>query len=212
MLSPTARAFLDAARVAADLIAAPEVERAWDGPSALREFTVRGLSGHLLRATTSVEAYLNRREPEGEPVSAAEYYVQAVGEPDVDSELHRAVRQRGEEQAAGGYESVRDEAHRMIDRLEARLDAEPPDRKVEAFKGIVLRLDDYLVTRLIELVVHIDDLAVSVGLPVPALPPEATWPAIDALVETARLKHGDTAVLRALARRERDEVGALRVL
>jgi hypothetical protein len=31
-------------------------------------------------------------------------------------------------------------------------------------------------------------------------------------VEAARLKHGDVAVLRALTRRERDEVGALRVL
>jgi hypothetical protein len=36
--------------------------------------------------------------------------------------------------------------------------------------------------------------------------------AIDTLVEVARLRHGDTAVLRALARRERDSVAALRVM
>lgn len=212
MLSPVARTFLDAGRVAARLLAAPEVARAWDGPSALPEFTVRGLAGHLLRATGSVEAYLDRAEPGGEPVGAAEYYVQAVGEPDVDSEVHRAIRQRGEEQAAGGHGAVAAEAHAVLDRLAARLEAEPSERSVRAYKDIVLRLDDYLVTRLIELVVHVDDLAVSVGLPVPALPREATSLAIAALVEVARLKHGDLAVLRALARRERDEAEALRVL
>lgn len=212
MISPVARTFLEAGRVAADLIAAPEVETAWDGPSALREFTVRGLAGHLLRATGSVEAYLARDEPSGDPVSAAEYYVRAVDEPDIDSEIHRAIRRRGEEQAAGGYAAVKTEAFGILDRLTERLEAEPPARKVRAYKDIVLRLDDYLVTRLIELVVHVDDLAVSAGVRVPALPAAATEAAIGALVEAARVKHGDLAVLRALARRERDTVEALRVL
>ena len=36
--------------------------------------------------------------------------------------------------------------------------------------------------------------------------------AIDVLVGVARIRHGDMAVLRALARRERDQVQALRVL
>lgn len=204
--------FLDAGRVAAELLARPEVERAWDSPSALPELTVRGLAGHLLRATGSVAAYLDRAEPDGEPVSAAGYYVQAVAEPDIHSEVHRAIRQRGEQEATGGYESVRDRSYELLETLRARLDAEPPERKVRAYQDIVLTIDDYLVTRLIELVVHVDDLAVSVGLPTPELPREATALAIEALVEVARLKHGDTAVLRALTRRERDEVGALRVL
>jgi hypothetical protein len=210
--SPVVATFLATGRVAADLIASPEVAAAWDGPSALREFTVRGLAGHLLRATGSVEAYLARPEPSGEPIGAAAYYVQAVDEPDIDSEIHRAIRQRGEEQAAGGYESVVAEARAVLDRLAERLAAEPRGRVVRAYKDLVLSIDDYLVTRLIELVVHVDDLAVSVGLPVPELPAEATGLAIGALVEAARLKHGDVAVLRALARRERDEVEALRVL
>ncbi|MFN2587990.1 MAG: maleylpyruvate isomerase N-terminal domain-containing protein [Actinomycetota bacterium] len=212
MPSPVARAFLDAGRVAAELIARPEVGAGWDGPSALPELTVRGLTGHLLRATVSVEAYLNRDEPDGQPIGAAAYYLQAVDEPDIHSPLHRAIRQRGEEQAAPGYESVRDEAFGMLDRLETRLDAEPAGRKVRVYKDFVLLLDDYLVTRVIELVVHVDDLAASVGAAAPPLPRDATRIAIDALVEMARLKHGDLAVLRALTRRERDDVGALRVL
>ncbi|HEX2057276.1 MAG TPA: maleylpyruvate isomerase N-terminal domain-containing protein [Actinomycetota bacterium] len=205
-------AFLEAGRVAADLLALPEVEGAWDSPSALPELSVRGLAGHLLRATGSVEAYLDRPEPDGAPVSAAEYYVQAVDEPDINSEVHRAIRQRGEEAAAGGYEAVRARSYELLDRLTARLGAEPPGRKVRAYKELVLVLDDYLVTRLIELTVHLDDLAVSVHVPPPDLPEEATKLAIEALVEAAKLKHGDLAVLRALTRRERDEVEALRVL
>ena len=212
MISFVARTFLDAARVAADLIARPEVEAAWDRPSALPEFSVRGLAGHLLRATTSVEAYLNREDPGGEPIGAAEYYMRAVDEPDIHSDIHRAIRQRGEEQAAGGYASVKTEAFAMLERLAERLEAEPAGRKVRAYKDLVLGLDDYLVTRLIELVVHVDDLAVSAGIDTPAPSAEASGLAIDALVESARLKHGDLAVLRALTRRERDEAGALRVL
>ncbi|MDQ4125734.1 MAG: maleylpyruvate isomerase N-terminal domain-containing protein [Actinomycetota bacterium] len=205
-------AFLDAGSVAADLLARPEVEAAWDAPSALPEFTVRGLAGHLLRATGSVTAYLDRDEPDGEPVSAAEYYVQAVEEPDIHSDVHRAIRQRGEDEAAGGFAAVRDRSYELLGVLRERLEAEPPGRKVRAYKDLVLSIDDYLVTRLIELTVHVDDLAVSIEIPPPDLPPEAMRLAIEALVEAAQLKHGDLAVLRALTRRERDQVGALRVL
>ena len=212
MTGSVREAFLDAGRVAADLISRPEVESSWDSPSALPEFTVRGLAGHLLRATGSVEAYLDRPEPEGVPVTAAEYYVQAVEEPDIHSEVHRAIRQRGEDEAAGGVAAVRSRSHELLDRLRERLAAEEPGRKVRAYKDLVLVLDDYLVTRMIELTVHVDDLAVSVGVPPPPLPPDATRLSIGALVEAAKLKHGDLAVLRALTRRERDQVGALRVL
>jgi hypothetical protein len=204
--------FLETGRVAADLLARPEVEEAWDAASALPEFTVRGLAGHLLRATGSVAAYLDRPEPDGEPISAARYYAVAVEEPDIHSDVHRAIRQRGEDEAAGGYESVRARSYELLETLAARLASEPPDRKVRAYKDLVLLIDDYLLTRLIELVVHVDDLAVSAGIPAPDLPVDATRLAIDSLVETARLKHGDPAVLRALTRRERDDVDALRVL
>ena len=204
--------FIDTGRVAAALLAAPEIAARWDEPSALEEFSVRGLAGHLLRATGSVVAYLGRPEPGGDPVSAAEYYLIAVDETDVHSELHRAIRKRGEETAAGGYEALVADSRTMLEQLESILRVEPTGRKVRAYKDLVLRLDDYLVTRLIELVVHIDDLAVSVGIPVPEMPADATRLAIETLVEVARLKHGDVAVMRGLTRRERDAVQALRVL
>ncbi len=68
------------------------------------------------------------------------------------------------------------------------------------------------LTRLVELTLHIDDLCVSVGVPTPQLPADGTGAAIETLVEVARLRHGDGAVLAALARRERDDGAALRVM
>ena len=72
-------------------------------------------------------------------------------------------------------------------------------------------LDEYLRTRLVELTVHIDDLAISVDV-APSVPAEAYAAAMDVLVAVGRRRHGDLAVLRALTRRERDQVEALRVL
>lgn len=212
-MEPSVRAtFLASSRIALDFIRADAIGERWDGPSALSEFTLRGLVGHLYRATGSVEIYLDRGEPDGAPIDAATYYSRAVDVPDIHSELHRAVRQRGEESAAGGHAAIVKGWSDLLERLEGRLAAEHPGRLVEVFKGLVIALDDYLVTRLVELVVHVDDVAVSIGMDGPELPDEGYDAAIGCLVEVARLRHGDPAVLRALARRERDAVEALRVL
>jgi hypothetical protein len=73
-----------------------------------------------------------------------------------------------------------------------------------------MRLDDYLVTRIVELAVHADDLATSVGLE-SSLPPAALAMAVHSLVDVVRVRHGDLAVLRALSRRERQTPELLRV-
>ncbi|MGN2635213.1 hypothetical protein ACTD5D_03275 [Nocardia takedensis] len=64
-------------------------------------------------------------------------------------------------------------------------------------------LDDFLLTRLLELVVHSDDLALSADLPTPPLPPHVYEPVLDLLTRLAVTRHGQTAVLRTLARAER---------
>ena len=215
--------FLEAVRAVAPLFGAPEIAARWEGRSALAEFSVRGLAGHLLRATTSVEAYLDRPEPEASEaaLSASAYFAAAIysdiGDapytgPDLRSDLQRAIRARGEEAAAGGPEALARAWSEAAGRLAERLAAEPPGRRMRVFNGLVIGLDDYLVTRLVEMCVHADDLAVSLGVPAPPLPEAATSLAIATLVGVARLRHGDPAVLRALARRERDEAGALRVV
>jgi hypothetical protein len=207
--------FCDAAEAAAPLAAAPALEERFDGPSALAEFSVRGLAGHLLRALTSVDGYLDRPAPDspGEVVSAAEYYASVLGgETDINTDFHRSIRQRGLEAAPESADAFPAAWAGMAARLRARLTAEPAGRVVQVFGDLVLTLDDYLVTRLIELVVHVDDLAVSLDVQPPPLPAAATGLVIGTLVEVARIRHGDTAVVRALARRERDPAGALRVI
>lgn len=66
-----------------------------------------------------------------------------------------------------------------------------------------LHVDDFLLTRVVELVVHIDDLAVSLGLPTPALPEAAAGATIKLLSSLAAWRHGSLNVIRALARQER---------
>ena len=114
--------------------------------------------------------------------------------------------------SAGGYEALAARFEEELHHLKLRLAGEPEDRRIRVFKDLVLLLDDYLVTRIVELVVHSDDLAVSLGTATPDFPPEASALAIEVLVDVALLRHGDLGVLRALTRRERDDIEALRVL
>jgi Mycothiol maleylpyruvate isomerase N-terminal domain len=202
---------LEAAHRTAELLGRREVAEHWREVSVLAEFSVAGLAGHLLRGMKTVELYLDRPEPEGEPISAADYFRALALPTDVDAPLNRDVRSRGEEMAAGGPTAVATEAERLTERLAARLAAEGTGRRLRVAGDLVVGLDEYLRTRVVELVVHGDDLAVSVGLEATVPSPAATM-AIDTLVGVARLRHGDVAVVRALARRERDAIQALRVL
>ena len=104
--------------------------------------------------------------------------------------------------ASQGHAAVTTELDRLLAALSERLVAERGDRRVAMLDRITMRLDDYLVTRIVELTVHADDLSTSVGL-APTLPPAALASAVQALVDIARVRHGDLAVLRALSRRER---------
>jgi hypothetical protein len=56
---------------------------------------------------------------------------------------------------------------------------------------------------MMEICVHADDLAASVGLPTPEFPPGVTAPVVDLLAQLAAQRHGATAVIRALSRAER---------
>ena len=211
--------FCGAVDATTPLLAEPALIERFDGPSALAEFSVRGLAGHLLRAMTSAEGYLDRPEPAVGPgtgtgiISAAEYYAAIMtGATAINDPAQQAIRQRGVEAAPAEPEEFPAVWAETADRLRARLAAEAPGRLVQVIGDLVLTLDEYLVTRLVELVVHADDLAVSLGVAPPALPGAATGLAITTLVEVARGRHGDVAVLRALTRRERDAVEALRVI
>jgi hypothetical protein len=71
------------------------------------------------------------------------------------------------------------------------------------------RLDDYLLTRLVEQVVHLDDLARSLGVEPWPNAPEAQALVISCGAEIGRRRFGDAAMIRALYRAD---VGVLPVL
>ncbi len=203
-------AFLDAAAVARQVIASPAVAIRWAEPSALSDMTVGALVAHLARAVTNVERSLEAPDPPSVAVviSAAAYFA-PVG-PALDSRINVRVRATSAEEALVGHRAVLGGLDRGLERLRARLEDEPEGRLVTVRDGEVLRLDDYLVTRIIELALHTDDLCVSVGRETPELP--GIGVAIQALVDIAAHRHGRLAVLRALARRERDPDQVLRVI
>ena len=211
MVSRKFAPFLDAAAVAADLLAQPEVAQRWDLDSVLEHCPVSALSGHLLRALTTVDTYLAFRPSGAEPVSAAEYFARLVTS-DIDTPANQAIRARGADMAAGGPAEVARAASAAAGQLPARLAGEDPGRLLKVAGGLVMSLQEYLKTRVVELIIHGDDLAASVGVAFGPVSPGATAMAISTLVEVARVRHGDLPVLRALARRERDSVQALRVL
>ncbi|MFN2594632.1 MAG: maleylpyruvate isomerase N-terminal domain-containing protein [Actinomycetota bacterium] len=204
--------YLDTAAAARPVLAHKEVARRWNDPSVLQEFTMRGLAGHLVRAVGSTVAYLDRPEPDGPPIDAVAYYAQAVDTSDVSAPLNVAVRERGEAEAQEGHAALVERFDRLSSELEQRLQDEPPSRKMSVYRDMEILLDEYLITRVVELLVHTDDLASSIGIPTPTPSAGAANVAITNLVSVARRRHGDTAVLRALARRERDNVDALRVI
>jgi hypothetical protein len=207
-------AFLVTAAEARDLIASREVDRRWDEPSALREMTIGALAGHLARCAVVVEEYLDGPPPApGRLLTADQYYVEGVAlSDDIDDDLNRSVRDRSVAVAAAGAANLVAMVDDAVSRLHARLSAEPPDRAIAVIGGIAISLDEYLVTRLLELSVHIDDLCVSLDRPTPDLSPVAAMCALGCMLQMARARHGDLAVLRSMARRERDAVSALRVL
>lgn len=200
--------YLESATAAAALIASPEVAARWDQPSALAEMTVRGLAGHLARQFTRVPDQLSRREPlpEGaEVITVLDHYarVEWIDAPP-DARANVAIREDGDAEAEGGPQALAERTADAIARLTTMLPAEDPDQPYYLpWTGWALSLAGFLTTRLLEIVIHVDDLAVSVDVPPPPLPEQATEAVIGLLTRLSTRRHGTAAVLRALSRAER---------
>ena len=205
-------AFLDAASTALHLLERGELAERWQQDSVLPQFPVGALAGHLVRGMTTVEQYLDGPEPDEAGISAARYFHTVIRSADINDPAHQAIRGRGAEAAAGGPAALASDARAALGRLSPRLARVGAGRRLRVAGGLVMTLDEYLRTRVVELVIHADDLAASLGMEL--VPPRSATCAIaiDVLIGVARIRHGDMAVLRALARRERDPVQALRVL
>lgn len=197
--------FLASAGVVAPLLRGPELAARWDEPSALAEFRVSGLAGHLARAVFNVERYLDTPLPADAPLlDAVQYFLTADADAsDLDGTVARRIRDRGEQEASDGPAVLAERFDTVRAALASRLAALPADHQIAVFERWRLPLDEALITRLVELAVHLDDLAVSLDVPTPALPDEATDLVLVTLTRIAQARHGTVPLLRALARRER---------
>jgi len=194
--------FLAGAAVVLDAVSSEAVVAAWESPSILPEQSVGSLVGHLARGSVwVVDEYLDRPSPASGRIdfeSAAEYFATLMSM--VTEDDHAAIRARGAEVADRGHAAIVEQLRATLDRLRARLPAEPPDRRIAVYGNSVMRLDDYLWTRIVEQVVHLDDLARSLVVEPWPNPPDAEALVIACGAEIGRRRLGGQAMIRALYR------------
>jgi Mycothiol maleylpyruvate isomerase N-terminal domain len=196
-----------AAAVALEQIQRSEVHDQWLLPSALPKMSVGALACHLGRQV----------------VRAAELLPVATDIPPldcVDTHYHQAAwvmstspddppnnRSTDEAEAAHGAAALADQCSGALQTVRRLLaDGTVQDVVAIPWQGWSLRRDDFLLTRMLEIVVHADDLALSVGVSTPEFPAGVFAPVRDLLVRLAVKRHGQSAVISALARGERTQV------
>lgn len=200
MIRPT---FSATARVVQAVIGSPAVEAHWEEDSALAGYRISGLIGHTARAALTPLTYLADTEPSGHAIGPAEYFV-AMGEADPQrSPEHAAVRERAQAAAAVGPARLAEQVGYAVAQLEEGFGRLAADHRIAVIGQFVMNLDDYLITRIVEMVIHLDDVACSLTEPILDPPDDAVDLTIATVVEISALRHGHYAILRALTRRER---------
>lgn len=197
--------FLAAARIAADLTARPEVTERWADESACAGMSVGGLAFHLGSQVTNTVRLLGAGLSDQEPIPLLEHYARAAWvHSTLDDEANVGIREGSDADAAAGPDALATLLGEQLALLPGVLDrADPGAAVLIPWQGWSLTVDDWLVTRKMEIVVHSDDLAASVGLETPAFPESVTGPVLALLTGLAVRRHGATAVVRALTRPQR---------
>jgi len=194
--------FLGGGQAIVDALGDPAVEAAWDRPSVLEEQLVSSVAGHLARSGIwTVAEYLEAGTGSGPPdfESAGAYFAAvAVG---ASAEVRRGIRERGAGVALLGRAEVVRRSQESLRQLETDLAALPAGHLMTVFQGKVIGLSDYLVTRIVEQAVHLDDLARSVGRDPWPLPIGHLDLTISVANDIACRVHGPEATVRALYRR-----------
>jgi hypothetical protein len=196
--------FLNTAEKALDLLRSPAVADAWSRPSALEKMSVGTLAAHLSRQVVLVGAVLAGPAPAEPPITLPQHYNQVKWRgADLDEETNASIRTTSEEVASAGFDGIVAETVEALDSLRSSLPESGNRAVFLPWTGWALTIDDLLTTRMLEMVVHSDDLAVSVGVPAPDFEPAVVERVVDLLSRLAIQRHGATAVIRALSRAER---------
>lgn len=206
-MEPAAEDFLIAAESAFELVGRVEVVQAWDRPSALPEMSVGALAAHLGSQVLSVHAAVTAGHGASDevPVPLLEHYSRVAWmRSGVEDEANVRIRTAAARSATSGHDALTASMQQAIrDLRTAFASADLPPRIRMPGWDWALSFDDFLVTRVMEIVVHSDDLAVSVDVGPPLLPQEVLGPVLALLVGVSLQRHGQASLVRALTRRER---------
>jgi hypothetical protein len=199
--------FVESAVLAAGLATDPAVAEHWADESACAQMTVGGLARHLTDQVRTTVEFVGEDPPDQSAITLAEFYRLAgwVWAPP-DAENHVGLRTEADADAASGPQALADELPGDLDRLRAVLadvESRTPDTVFVPWEGVTLSTRDWLVSRAVELVVHADDLAASVGLQTPEFPASVVEAVLGAMSSLAVERHGQVAVVRTLARPQR---------
>jgi hypothetical protein len=201
-----AETFIATSRTVALLLASDEVGDHWDDESSCAGMTVGGLAFHLAaQAGRSAEILSAPPAGPGDLIAIEEHYRRAAwANTGPDDETNVGIRTSADHEASAGFDGLRAKVAADLEALPEALSARAAaDPVLIPWQGWALTAHDFLVTRLMEMLVHSDDLAASVDLPTPQFPDEAVRLVLGLLTSVAVERHGQTAVLRALSRPQR---------
>lgn len=194
-----------AARTCFALAGDPAVAASWDADSACAGMTVGGLAHHLVGQIRHIANLLTEPPTAESPIPLLEHYARAawVRAP-ADDDANTSIRDNDNAAASAGPAAVLGEIPSLLDQLPELLELpRSPDTVNISWQGWTLATDDFLVMRSMELVVHSDDLAASVGLTTPTFPDSTVARVVGLLAGIAVRRHGQSAIVRALSRPQR---------
>jgi hypothetical protein len=197
--------FASAARIATDLATRSEVTEHWTDESACAGMSVGGLANHLLDQVTLAVELIEAGPSDQEAIALDEHYARAAWvHTDLDSDANTGIREGSDQEAEAGPEALRARVEESLARLpEVFATVADADAVLVPWQGWALTAEDLLTTRTMELMVHSDDLAASVGLPTPEFPDEAVARVLALLTRLAVRRHGQAALVRTLTRPQR---------
>jgi hypothetical protein len=204
-----AAAFLSAVDLSLDLAARSQVRDAWGRESACAGMTVGGLTHHLLKqagnTVTGLRAAPDKAPADAPVITVQEHYARAAWvEAAPDDDVNVSIREGDNEAAEVGPDVVLELGREWAAELPSLLGApRQPDTVFIPWQGWSLSTEDFLTTRMMEMVVHGDDLAASVGVETPTYPDDVLRPVLGLLTGVAVRRHGQTAVVRGLSRPQR---------
>ncbi|MEX2598745.1 MAG: maleylpyruvate isomerase N-terminal domain-containing protein, partial [Dehalococcoidia bacterium] len=163
----------------------------WDQPG-LGVWDIRDLVGHTHRALLTAEEYAAAPAQTVEVHTPADYYHRALAAPDIDER----VAERGREAGAGLGADPAITVQATVARAVPAVNSIPTNAIIAVPVG-AMRLTDYLVTRVLELMVHSFDIANATGQN--ARPPRDALAATLHLLADLAVDSGHGAELALLA-------------